>query len=586
MPGDRFLFTSRFILGIAGLAASAIADCSSNGTLTLTDVTEVASLASCATYFGDITLTNMTKTINLTGMETIVGEIYYYNEDELDVTIDSSSLKNLTGRLELDARLGSGDQPRADTYLSLPALKSISSILAYGWRSVSLNTSPNLTIWGEFGLWGTDDQPMQIINPSINMTTAHRFGVLDTVFSIEGLPTPTPVEYSLSSSVEEVTGYLEIMSNKDMQTLLLNDLEFVRYGATISSNAVLVHISVSAVDVGRLTIEENGRSASLSLPQLEKLGGRINHDDYITDEFTLERKYDGNAGGQFRHLLDVSVPLLREVHENEEAWKYQSDLSFTSNLFSELSLPRLETVNCTFYIEGNYELEDLWIPRLSYTKELEVHNNPKLLNFTANLLKKAGMINMTGSFTNVEFFSLELVEGDFYLAGDETMDCSWLNEHLTSGIVKGTYKCEGNYTKPAVERKPSTPTDEAQLEEWESGNGRWREDDKDAGGRLSTRAKAGIGGGVAAAFLATLAAGAWLLIHRRKKSQSTATTPDNNVELHGESGVAIPPDRRKHELDNDISRVEAPSERTRSDLPAELHPETVELSPEPVEPTR
>jgi hypothetical protein len=118
--------------------------------------------------------------------------------------------------------------------------------------------------------------------------------------------------------------------------------------------------------------------------------------------------------------------------------------NLTRNSFSELHLLHLVTANCTLDIDNNVVLNEVLILRTGYVKDLEVHSNSRLLNFTANLLETAGRINMTGNFTNVEFFNLQRVSGDFYLVGDASMDCSWFDEHFINNVVHGTYRCVGN----------------------------------------------------------------------------------------------------------------------------------------------
>ncbi|RMJ07750.1 hypothetical protein CDV36_012637 [Fusarium kuroshium] len=302
------------------------------------------------------------------------------------------------------------------------------------------------------------------------------------------------------------------------------------------------------------------------------------------------------VGGVFQDLIDISLPKLKQVHGD---WRFFGKLNFTSNLFSELYLPRLETVNCTLGIDDNIALNDLWLPRLDYVKDLEIHANPRLLNVTANLLKTADKINMTGPFTNVEFFSVETVTGDFFLVGDDTMDCSWFDEHFLNNIVKGSYKCVGNHTKPATERKPSTPTDEAQLEAWGSGKDGGNDSGDDSGdeegsssksssngsggGGLSTGAKAGIGVGVSVVALA-LILGAWLL-YRKKKAQKTPEEATNagsefqKAELDGSSEptpVSIDKDESKMDVTEtvqagelpDSGKAELPAKAARAELPA------------------
>ncbi|KAF7541535.1 hypothetical protein G7Z17_g11945 [Cylindrodendrum hubeiense] len=579
MPKIDSISTTRLALLLAGLVSFVIAACSNDVSTTVTDTTQISSLAECATYSGDIVIANATGTIDLTGMETIVGVITYGNDLPVDnVKIRSSTLKNITDGLSVYGAASDVSQSLGDLNISLPALESTYSLGVYwGWGRVSVNTDPKLNVTGFLAISGDD---IEVTNLYLNVSTAANIDV-------GGISSSSSYEVLVSSSVVRVERDLSMAITEGVDKLLLEELEFVNYAAHISANKDLNYVSTSLVDAGLLRIQRNGKYISVSLPKLERLGGRSDPTDQTST---------GDAGGIFREVLNISMPLLREAHGDD--W-FKGKLNFTSNFFSELYLPRLENANCTLGIDDNVALNDIWIPRLNYVKDLEVHSNPRLLNFTANLLKTADKVNMTGPFTNVEFFSLEVVTGDFYLVGDETMDCSWFDEHFLNNIVKGTYKCVGNHTKPSVERKPSTPTDEAQLEAWESGNGGDSEESDDepkkestgggkSSGGLSTGAKAGIGAGVAVAVLVALGLGAWLFIHKRRKQRDTTTkaTHDANnrfdkAELHGESGTprAVPiQDDGKDMLVKDTAHVKELADTARLELPAESRAKPAELA--------
>ncbi|KAF5676677.1 sporulation-specific Sps2p [Fusarium circinatum] len=421
----------------------------------------------------------------MTGVETLIGDITYSNDfpDEY-VTFYSSTLTNVTGDLLLYGAGGKVTKTPGDLNITLPALRTIYRLAAYGgWGDVSINTDPTLNVSQGLQISSGASQSAAG-NLYLNVSSTYSIGVLGVDFQATG-------GALFTSSAESVKREITIWGNSGLERVVLDNLKFVNYTVDIRSNPDLDYISLSLPEVGLLRVKEKGRDTHLSVPNLKKLGG---HSDPGT------HTSGGDAGGIFRDLVNASLPSLTEVHGDDVDW-FKGKLNFTSNFFSELSLP---------------------IPRLNYVKDLQIHDNPRLLNFTANLLKKADNINMTGPFTNVEFFSLEIITGDFYLAGDKTMDCSWFDEHFLNHIVQGSYKCVGNHTKPAIERKPSTPTDEADLEDGDSKQG--GSSSSGSYGGLSTGAKAGIGAGVGVAGLILLGLGAGFLIGKKAKKPPGAVT--------------------------------------------------------------
>ncbi|KAM0433544.1 hypothetical protein ACHAPT_004424 [Fusarium lateritium] len=457
--------------------------------------------------------------------------------------------------------------------MSLQALQSTYSIGVYGpWARVSLNTAPELNVTDSFIVHG--EHKMEASDLYVNASYVGFLQVTDIDFFAGSY---------LTSAADRV-GYVVVKGNQGLKQVLLKSLKHANYAIKIFYNPDLDYISMPLTNASFVQIEDNGRDASVSLPNLVFLGNRSHESSQISAK---------DAGGIFQDLVDISLPKLEQVHGD---WRFFGKLNFTSNLFSELYLPHLEIANCTLGIDDNVALNDLWLPRLDYVKDLEIHANPRLRNVTANLLKTADKINMTGPFTNVEFFSMETVTGDFYLVGDDTMDCSWFDEHFLNSVVKGSYKCVGNHTKPETERKPSTPTDEAQLEAW--GSGKDSDDgigDKESsssndgsnggdGEALSTGAKAGIGVGVSIVALA-LALGAWLLYRKKKAQEGSQEAPNadsgfQKAELDGNSKptpVDVGNDESKRdvaetvqagELPADSEKVELPARTVRAELPA------------------
>jgi hypothetical protein len=270
----------------------------------------------------------------------------------------------------------------------------------------------------------------------------------------------------------------------------------------------------------------------------------------------------------------------------------------TRNFFPAFRLNSLEFVDTTFSIHNNTVLNQIHLPRLSHVDDLRIYDNPLAVNFTANIMKTAGSINITGDFANIELFSLGEVTGHFYVGGNPTMDCSWFDDNFLNKVVKGSYLCSGNHTRPSTPRRPSTPTDVAELDKWLAGGGTGNSDKEEQGssgdGGPSTGAKAGIGAGVGAGVLVLGGVGVLLFLRgRRGKKEEADAAPDPGAsgtpELHDMPaaprvmrGTAPSPGGNVAVVDKDQSAAtvspvtELSSER---ELPSERYP-IAELSPD------
>lgn len=199
-------------------------------------------------------------------------------------------------------------------------------------------------------------------------------------------------------------------------------------------------VEIAAETATAIWINDNGQDTKAVFPRLATvLGGK------------------GSWGTtMFKNLVHVEFPRLREVRSG-------SSVTFSNNLIPELHLPRLESVNASLFIGENSVLNDVGLPRLTYAKDLTVRQNPRLLNFTADVARRIDQVFLEGNFTNAEFFSLREVTGDFKVIGAPSMDCSWFDQNFFQKIVKGSYQCVGNHTTPDVPRRPSTSTDLGKL---------------------------------------------------------------------------------------------------------------------------
>lgn len=166
-------------------------------------------------------------------------------------------------------------------------------------------------------------------------------------------------------------------------------------------------------------------------------------------------------------------------------------------------------------------------------------------------------MKLVGPFTIVEMFRLEEVAGDFEIAGDPSMDCSWFDDHVRGMVVAGKYSGMGNHTPPAVARRPST----------DGGDPFAIEDDEE----LSKGAKAGIGVGGAVGGVLAVGFSVWALLEWRRKRAEAG--PPTGAEIgKGEVDGTGRTDLPGHELD-----VEAVSEPRAHQLGTSPRPRTPEL---------
>ncbi|CEI63610.1 hypothetical protein FVEN_g6741 [Fusarium venenatum] len=500
-----------------------LADCDQAYPRTLSETSQISSLAtSCATYTGDIVISKVTATIDLTGVQTIIGSISYEYDDSFEnepITFLSSSLENVTEGLTLSGLAEAKKDRRGRLDVSLPALKITDSLeISGGWGEVSVETDPRLNVSGYFGLNGmtfSNDHGIYATSLYVNISLASTLYLTGLNFlppddsRLAFSPFKERKDSFISTSIQRLRR-LSITHNPGLTHVLLDSLETATATIEIYSNSDLNHISSSVIEAHEVFFEQNGRDTHLSFPNIKQINGEAT----------------------FQDLANASLPELNAAYHSN-----QGSFNFTGNSFPELHLPRLETINCTFVIVNNNILNNIALPRLNEVKNLEIHNNPRLLNVTVNALRKANSINITGPLTNVELFSLELVTGGFYLAGDETMDCSWFDDRFPNQIVKSSYRCIGNHTKPAIERTPSTPMSDTE----ESPSGSSNSNDNGGGkGGLSMGAKAGIGVSAGVVGFLVLGFGAWFLIRRREAGRIVQNADPGycKAELDGNTGLS------------------------------------------------
>jgi hypothetical protein len=117
-----------------------------------------------------------------------------------------------------------------------------------------------------------------------------------------------------------------------LKTLLLEDLEFVRYTTRTSQNSGLDYIPMSAsTQAGyAVRIEDNGRDTSVSLSKLKRLGARTEpKSPYGPANYNPGAvPYDDDAGAIFRNLGNMRLPMAREAHDSDKPETFEANLRF------------------------------------------------------------------------------------------------------------------------------------------------------------------------------------------------------------------------------------------------------------------
>ncbi|KAB5545550.1 hypothetical protein GE09DRAFT_211920 [Coniochaeta sp. 2T2.1] len=439
--------------------------------------------------------------VNLTGIEVILGlvelVIYAIPSDDLDdvvlfdippiSTIHSSTLRNVTGAIRIGGVIDSSDTAVGSVILDLPKLEFLESLyLEAQLDGLDVRLGPNLTV---------DDVRVsntRAVESRLDVGRPGRFLYFNNT-------TPKPGTAVLSSNMSWAREGVEMTANVGLRDILLTRMEYARL-LQVVGNPDLETLEPGVVAVQLVNVTGNGPKTAATFARLQSIG---------VVEASRE-PYESSRNAHFGELTALNLPAL------EETVGPVAGLYFTNNTFLGLQLPSLSSVNGTLTIDENQLLFDIGLPRLeSVAASLVVRGNPQLLNFTANVLKRALSVQMRGEFTNVELFSLEDVSGSFDLAGGPSMDCSWFDDHFPGTVVKGRYSCVGNHTHPPKPRRPSTSTPSEEVDPMPTGHARG----------LSIGAKAGVGVGAAVGALLLIGVGVWAF-RRRWGSAERPGGPD------------------------------------------------------------
>ncbi|KAK7408261.1 hypothetical protein QQX98_009573 [Neonectria punicea] len=518
------------------------ADCNVSSNYTIIDNPDDSDgISSCSSIDGSLSLlldndpgawSSEKAAIDLGSIGSVDGELVIYPDAQHKKTvITAKKLKTIDG--ELDIWNTDASSTIKSFELSFPALEEVTSnyVLTGGFAAVEVTHSDSLQVGGMMRIYTTTD--LETLS----------FGGLHTVqgdFSVDSNEDLKELEVGTLTTAEKA---FSIQENPALESMSFPKLKTIKGDMTIYKNTALTYLELSALEyAGTISVTSNGDSPVVYFPELSSLGTG-----------------NDSSTSTFKGVSEITFSSLRTV---------QGAFTFQSTALEDLTIPLIKLLNGSITVEDNPSMTTFALPRVTTVGDIWVDSNDKLTNVTANALKTAGTVSLKGSFTNVEFFGLEEVTGDFKVVGEDSMDCSWFDENVKS-IVKGKYTCVGSHD--TTTRKSST----GGIEDTEgnpdaykkasSGNGSSGkngsggddddDDDNDSDGSsssedsdgdsgsgkkgLSSGAQAGIGAGVAVGVVALLAIAGVLLWRRRKQTAAT--------------GAAVAPGRRGESRGSDSS---------------------------------
>ncbi|KAH6876569.1 hypothetical protein B0T10DRAFT_521041 [Thelonectria olida] len=352
--------------------------------------------------------------VDLGDITTIDGDFIIYPATEPKKTVISAEkLKTIEGAVTIWNTDTSNDIK--DFQLNLPSLQSIAKDYAITGNFEDFSvTHGGLEVGKMMRIYSTDLKTLD-------------FGGLESVkgdFSVDGNS-----DLKKLSVDDFTTAYkaFSIQQNSALTSVSFSKLKTIKGAVTIYQNSALTSFSLSALtDAETMSISSIGQDATIYFPLLENLGTSSNSSSIFSDAKTI----------MFSSLSNITGAV-----------------EFSSTSAEDLVIPLVKTIGSSITVEDNSALTTFALPRVTSVGDLSITGNDKLTNVTANALKTARSITIKGSLTNVEFFGLKEVTGDFKVSGDDSMDCYWFDENVKS-IVQGKYSCVGNHDEKT--RKSST----------------------------------------------------------------------------------------------------------------------------------
>ncbi|KAM0395593.1 hypothetical protein ACHAPZ_009093 [Fusarium culmorum] len=447
-------------------------------------------------------------TVDLGTVSSLTGSLDIYpHHHSKKTTVTASSLKSIDGEFTI-WNTGTGkDSTVEELDLLFDALEQVGKgyVITSAFAKLSIQHKKDVEVGGMMRVTETEVEGL-VLN---GIHTVNDDFMIDSNSDMKELDVPALTYANKGFSVK---------GNNALTKASFPKLKEVKGNLEFNQNGALTKIRLAALEnAATMSITANGKEAHLLLPYLSSIGNSTT-----------------SATSNFKGIDKIEFSSLREV---------KGALTFSSNYFDDLMIPLLKEMDGGITVEDNPYVQTFALPRVTYVDELTIDGNDKLTNITANALKSAGTISIKGSMTNVEFFNLEKVTGDFKVVGDKSMDCSWFDANVKK-IVKGKYTCVGDHEEK--ERKSSTggiedtegnPKDYMSPEDEDdsdgsgnsssggSGNGGssgtgGSNDDKAGSGGMSTGAKAGLGIGIAILVVLIIVGAVMFWLWRRRRAVS------------------------------------------------------------------
>ncbi|KAM0561359.1 hypothetical protein ACHAPJ_003238 [Fusarium lateritium] len=518
-PTSRIALVALSFLLSGHLAA---ADCDISGNYTIIDSPDASDgISSCKDVDGSLSLLfdkdptswpSDKATVDLGDMTSLTGDLVIYPHHHSKKTVvTASSLKTIEGALTI-WNTGTGKDKTIEEFdLSFDALEEVGKdyVITEAFAKLSIEHKKDVEVGSMMRVYDTDVEELELGG----VHTVNGDFSIDSNSEMKELDVPSFTYANKGFSVK---------GNSALEKVSFPKLKTIKGNMEFTENGALEKINLAALEnAATISITSNGKDATVLLPWLSSIGNSTT-----------------TATSYFEDIKKIEFSSLRKV---------KGALTFQSTALEDLTIPLLKEMDGGITVKDNPSLTTFALPRVTYVDELDISDNDKLTNFTANALKSAGTISIDGSLTNVEFFNLEKVTGDFVVVGDKSMDCSWFVKNIKK-IVEGKFTCVGDHKEK--ERKPSTggiedtegnPKDYMTPEDDDdddndgssgsgSGSGSGSDDSSNSGGSdsdkggsgggLSTGAKAGIGIGVAIAVVLLIVGAVMFWLWRKRRADS------------------------------------------------------------------
>ncbi|KAG5790230.1 hypothetical protein H9Q69_010706 [Fusarium xylarioides] len=417
-PTSRIAFLALSFL-LSGRFAAAECDISGNYTI-IAAPDDQDGVQSCKDVDGSLSLLfdkdpsswpSDKATVDLGDISSLTGDLVIYpHHDSKKTVVTASSLKTIEGAFTI-WNTGTGKDHTIEEFdLVFDALEEVGKdyVITEAFAKLSLEHKADITVGGMARVYDTDVEELQLNG----VYTVNGDFSIDSNSDMKELDVPA-LTYANKGLI--------VKGNHALEKVSFAKLKSVKANMQFNQNGALQTIYLAALEsAATMAITANGNDATVLLPWLSSIGNSTT-----------------TATSDFSGLGKIEFSSLRTVN---------GSLTFESNSFEDLTIPLLKEMNGAITVEDNPSLTTFALPRVTYVDELDISSNDKLTNITANALKSAGTIAIKGSFTNVEFFNLKKVTGDFKVSGDESMDCSWFDANIKS-IVEGKYTCVGDHDK-------------------------------------------------------------------------------------------------------------------------------------------